>query len=80
MFPLDLPEAHRHEWLTICEHWHNGQWSSMYSVLSTGRIHNADTLAGLESELRQVAREATADDAETCAAFLLWVEVSGEGE
>jgi hypothetical protein len=52
VFPIDASP----ELVAFCTDWHDGQWSSMYSVLSTGQIHSADYLRGLASELRAVRR------------------------
>ncbi len=51
-FPIPIPS----ELVSLCQDWHNGQTSSMYSVSSTGRIHDEDTLTGLSLELMDVQK------------------------
>jgi len=48
-FPWSVGYAELYD---ICTDWHGGQTSAMYSVSSTGTIHDIDTLRGLTSELR----------------------------
>ncbi len=38
----------------LCADWHSGQWSAMYSVSSTGTMHDGSVLTGLWSELRKL--------------------------
>lgn len=51
-FPIQAPP----ELIALCTGWHSGQTSAMYSVLSTGHIHDADTLISLSIELSIDAR------------------------
>lgn len=77
-FPIDAPA----ELIAVCANWHSGQWSSMYSVLSSSVIYSEEYLRGLASELRQCKRivnnlpDAKIDD-ETAALIVeqcLWAE------
>jgi hypothetical protein len=53
LFPIEASA----ELVAFCTDWHGGQWSSMYSVSSTGAIHSAEYLRGLASELRAIRRD-----------------------
>ena len=59
-FPIIAP----YRLITLCEHWHNGQASAMYSVLSTGRIVNREILVSLSCELSRLARDITREENE----------------
>lgn len=39
--------------------WHDGQWSSLYSLSSTGKIHSWEQINGLEVELNRIFRDNT---------------------
>ena len=52
-FPIVAP----YRLIILCEHWHSGQASAMYSVLSTGRIMNRDILVSLSCELVGLIRQ-----------------------
>jgi len=54
-FPYTVGYAELHE---ICVNWHSGQWSPMYSVSSTGTIHDIHVLRNLSVELGQSVRAA----------------------
>lgn len=75
-FPIDAPA----ELIAVCADWHDGQWSSMYSVLSSSVIYSEEYLRGLASELRHCKRIANNDakiDNETAALIVeqcLWAE------
>ncbi len=67
MYPIEVPD-----WFcAIAAEWHGGQTSALYSVSSTGFIHDNGYRLQLEGELRQCAKM---PDGEDVADFLAWVE------
>lgn len=50
---IEFPIPADPELIELCQDWHGGQASAMYSVASTYFIHDADTLIGLNLEIRQ---------------------------
>ncbi len=73
MFPIEVPD-----WFcAIAAEWHSGQASALYSVSSTGYIHDYPTQVQLGSELRGCRK---LPDGEDVADFLAWVEALPEQE
>lgn len=68
MYPISVPCCY----IEVAEVWHGGQTSALYSVLSTGYIHDADYRSLLESELRRCG------DNDDTKLFLAWVEALPE--
>lgn len=68
MYPLEVPDHFQ----AIAAEWHGGQASALYSVSSTGYIHDNGYRLQLEGELRRC--RATPDTGEDVADFLAWVE------
>lgn len=58
MMNVQFPMPASSELLDLCNDWHGGQTSAMYSVLSTGYIHDEAMLCGLASEMRMSAERA----------------------
>jgi hypothetical protein len=69
-YPLTVP-AYFVEVATV---WHGGQSSALYSLASTGYIHDAGYRSMLESELRRCG------DNDDTKLFLAWVEELPEDE
>jgi hypothetical protein len=69
-YPIKVPDAY----IEVATIWHGGQWSALYSVSSTGYIHDKSYRAMLESELRRCG-----DNVDT-GLFLAWVESLPEDE
>jgi hypothetical protein len=73
-FPWSVGYAELYD---ICTNWHGGQTSAMYSVSSTGTIHDLDTLRGLTSELRhcvKLCKVDSHDDLENMEKWLKWTD------
>lgn len=61
----------RDSWVKMAGTWHSGQASALYSVSSTGTIHDYPTQVQLECELRHAMKLSGGGELEF---FYLWVE------